>query len=74
MSQENKNLCTKPLNLIDRISKKKTEYEKMSIVCLKCDKQFEVQDNAAQKNYLSHLLKEHSLVISDVDQIGHFQK
>lgn len=74
MSQENKNLCTIPLNLIDRISKKKTEYEKMSIVCLKCDKQFEVQDIGAQKNYLSHLLKEHSLVISDVDQIGHFQK
>ncbi|RNA31813.1 zinc finger protein 277-like [Brachionus plicatilis] len=73
MSLEAKNVCTKPLNLIDRI-KKKAENHEVIVVCLRCDQEFNVQDIDSQKNYLSHLLKEHRMVISDVDHIGHFQK
>lgn len=75
MFQEAKNLCTKPLNLIDRINKKKAENDKVLIVCLQCDQEFNIEEsNSGKTDYLSHLLKEHRLVISDVDHIGHFQK
>lgn len=74
MYQEAKNLCTKPLNLIDRIKKKKAENFHVLIVCLQCNQEFNIKESSDKRNYLSHLLKEHRLVISDADHIGHFQK
>lgn len=42
------------------------------IKCLCCQNEF-AQD-LDFKSYLAHLLKEHKIVISDVDKIGHFPK
>ena len=68
-------LFNKPLNLIDFTSKQElskleinSEYE-----CLLCNQKFNlVEENI--KTYLAHLLVVHKLVISDVDQIGDFEK
>ena len=68
-------LFNEPLNLIDFTTKQElskleinSEYE-----CLLCSLKFNlVEENT--KNYLAHLLVGHKLVISDVDQIGDFEK
>ncbi len=68
-------LFNKPLNLIDFTSKQElskleinSEYE-----CMLCHQKFNlIEENF--KTYLAHLLVVHKLVISDVDQIGNFEK
>ena len=68
-------LFNKPLNLIDLTTKQElskvdinNEYE-----CLLCSQKFDLTDEN-KKNYLAHLLVVHKFVISDVDQIGDFDK
>jgi hypothetical protein len=68
-------LFNKPLNLIDLTTKQElskleinSEYE-----CFLCSQKFNILDEN-NKTYLTHLLIAHKLVISDVDQIGDFEK
>lgn len=66
-------LNTKPLNLLDVMKKISTGPEISRYECLVCDKSFDLASTDI-KVYLTHLLTQHQLVISDADQIGHFQK
>lgn len=60
----------KPLNLNDLLKNKSENgfQELEPDECMLCAQKFNITD--CQKNYLSHLLTAHRLVISDVDQIG----
>ena len=63
-----------PLNLSELVAAvaSKEECEGVSIKCLLCESEYTGVIDI--KPYLVHLLRDHQLVISDVDQIGNFPK
>lgn len=62
----------KPLNLVNLNHKDLSKVDNEFYECLICNEKFEL--NETFKNYLAHLLIQHKLVISDVEQIGDFKK
>lgn len=63
-----------PLNLADLIPKEKLPHSNdySHCECLLCDCTYDLEVDV--KKYLAHLLTEHKIVISDVDQIGDLKK
>lgn len=70
----------KPLNLNELNSFKKTALKKCEdlnnqlIECISCEKKFRINCEIEEKNYLSHLIAIHRVVIADVHLIGDFKK
>jgi len=63
-----------PLNLADLVPKEnlsELNYDS-ECECVLCNCSFDLEVDL--KKYLSHLLTEHKIVISDVDQIGDLKK
>lgn len=77
-SQFSSNL--KPLNLNELNSFKKTALKKCEdlnnklVECISCEKKFRINCEIEEKNYLSHLIAIHRVVIADVHLIGDFKK